>query len=122
MFFTESAARRLIDVIDVIDHAWRPIDTRASCDTARRARQTMMATAAAVSCAYMLATLAIVLLRPPLASAWQLRLDDAEPPFVFFNHSRDACYKVCSGCLVTAGCWLAVPLREGPVARPLCAD
>ena len=80
-----------------------------------------MATAA-VSCAYMLATLAIVLLRPPLASAWQLRLDDAEPPFVFFNHSRDACYKVCSGCLVTAGCWLAVPLREGPVARPLCAD
>ena len=27
MFFTESAARGLIDVIDVIDHAWRPIDT-----------------------------------------------------------------------------------------------
>jgi hypothetical protein len=27
MFFTESAARGLIDVIDVIDHgAWRPID------------------------------------------------------------------------------------------------
>jgi hypothetical protein len=23
MFFTESAARGLIDVIDVIDHAWR---------------------------------------------------------------------------------------------------
>jgi hypothetical protein len=30
MFFTESAARGLIDVIDVIDHAWRPIDTRHS--------------------------------------------------------------------------------------------
>jgi hypothetical protein len=29
MFFTESAARGLIDVIDVIDHAWRPIDTPA---------------------------------------------------------------------------------------------
>jgi hypothetical protein len=27
MFFTESAARGLIDVIDVIDHAWRPIAT-----------------------------------------------------------------------------------------------
>ena len=31
MFFTESAARGLIDVIDVIDHAWRPIDTPDSC-------------------------------------------------------------------------------------------
>ena len=30
MFFTESAARGLIDVIDVIDHAWRPIDTPAT--------------------------------------------------------------------------------------------
>ena len=31
MFFTESAARGLIRVIDVIDHAWRPIDTSDSC-------------------------------------------------------------------------------------------
>jgi hypothetical protein len=30
IFFTESAARGLIDVIDVIDHAWRPIDTPAT--------------------------------------------------------------------------------------------
>jgi hypothetical protein len=29
MFFTESAARGLIDVIDVIDHAWRPIEIDA---------------------------------------------------------------------------------------------
>jgi hypothetical protein len=35
MFFTESAARGLIDVIDVIDHAWRPIDTPA-CMADRR--------------------------------------------------------------------------------------
>jgi hypothetical protein len=35
MFFTESAARGLIDVIDVIDHAWRPIDTPDSCWRAR---------------------------------------------------------------------------------------
>jgi hypothetical protein len=32
MFFTESAAHGLIDVIDVIDHAWRPIATLRSDD------------------------------------------------------------------------------------------
>jgi hypothetical protein len=49
MFFTESAARGLIDVIDVIDHAWRPRpDTPATCDgccawRARAARPTRAA-------------------------------------------------------------------------------
>jgi hypothetical protein len=66
MFFTESAAARgLIDVIDVIDHAWRPIDD--TLDTGRTLAPDSAgaaAAAAALRCCWLHGRLGLAAGRP----------------------------------------------------------